>query len=224
MPVHAGHAGTRNHARDFLHGVVKAGSDWQHNQQRAAARVARQNGFVVLMPRGRMGAGSQKFFDHWNWPTSVNGQKLYEKAVLDEWRNARAIVEQRRDRPFAKMYVFGFSAGAYYAVSLALGNRFAADGFAAFAGGGAARDSARHLARVRPRTPIYVGWGLKDKAHGDPAKLAKVLKAAGWPHKAGARRGVGHAMTDSQVRDAIAFFERKRTALPRSGNRQASKR
>ena len=196
----------------FLHGVVKGGSDWQYNQQRAAARVAQQNGFVVLMPRGRMGAGSQKFFDHWNWPTSVTGQKLHEQEVLNEWRRARSIVEQRRQRPFEKLYVFGFSAGAYYAVSLALGNRFAANGFAAFAGGGAARDSVRRLSRVRPRAPIYVGWGLKDKARRDPEKLAKVLKAAGWPHKASARRGVGHAMTDSQAREAMSFFERKRPA------------
>ena len=200
----------------FLHGVVKEGTDWQYNQQRAAARVARQNGFVILMPRGRMGAGSQKFFDHWNWPTSVSGQRLYETAVLDEWRNARAIVEQRRGLAFERVYVLGFSAGAYYAVSLALGNRFAADGFAAFAGGGAARDTARHLRRVRPRIPIYVGWGLKDKARGNPAKLAKVLKAAGWPHKASARRGVGHAMTDSQVREAISFFEKKLAARART--------
>ena len=194
----------------FLHGVVKEGTDWQYNQQRAAARVARQNGFVVLMPRGRLGAGSQRFFDHWNWPTSVAGQKLYEREVLDEWRSARAIVEQRRERPFERVYVFGFSAGAYYAVSLALGNRFAANGFAAFAGGGAAKDSARRLARVRPRAPIYVGWGLKDKARRDPERLVKVLKAAGWPHKASARRGVGHAMTDSQAKDAMSFFEGKR--------------
>jgi poly(3-hydroxybutyrate) depolymerase len=205
----------------FLHGVVKEGTDWQYNQQRAAARVARQNGFVVLMPRGRMGgAGSQKFSDHWNWPTSVEGQKLYEKAVLDEWRSARAIVEQRRGIAFDRVYVLGFSAGAYYAVSLAIGNRFAADGFAAFAGGGAARNTARHLRRVRPRIPIYVGWGLKDKARDDPAKLAKVLKAAGWPHKASARRGVGHAMTDSQVREAIAFFEKKLAARARTGKQQ----
>ena len=194
----------------FLHGVVKAGSDWQYNQQRAAARVAMQNGFVVLMPRGRMGAGSQKFFDHWNWPTSVAGQKLHEREVLEEWRRARTIVEARRERPFERLYVIGFSAGAYYAASLALGNRFAANGFAAFAGGGASRDSARRLARVRPRIPIYVGWGLKDKARRDPEKLAKVLKAAGWPHKASARRGVGHAMTDSMVADAMSFFEAKR--------------
>jgi predicted esterase len=194
----------------FLHGVVKEGTDWQYNQQRAAARVARQNGFVVLMPRGRLGAGSQKFFDHWNWPTSVAGQKLYEREVLDEWRSARAIVEQRRERPFEKVYVFGFSAGAYYAVSLALGQRFPANGFAAFAGGGAAMDSARRLAKIRPRAPIYVGWGLKDKARRDPQRLAKVLKAAGWPHKASARRGVGHAMTDSQAKDALSFFEGKR--------------
>jgi dienelactone hydrolase len=194
----------------FLHGVVKAGTDWQYNQQRAAARAARQNGFVVLMPRGRMGAGSQKFFDHWNWPTSFAGQKLHEQEVLEGWRRAREIVEQRRERPFEKLYVIGFSAGAYYAVSLALGNRFTADGFAAFAGGGAAKDSARRLAAVRRRAPIYVGWGLKDKARRDPEKLARVLRTAGWPHKSSARRGVGHAMTDSMVADAMSFFEAKR--------------
>jgi predicted esterase len=194
----------------FLHGLVKVGSDWQYDQQRSAARVARQNGFAVLMPRGRVGAGSQKFADQWNWPTSMAGRERYEREVLDEWRSARASVEQRRGAPFERLYVFGFSAGAYYAASLALGNRFPADGFGVFAGGGAAKDAARHLSKVRPRAPIYVGWGMKDSARHDPERLAKALKAAGWPHKASGRRGVGHAMTDSQVRDAIAFFERKR--------------
>jgi predicted esterase len=200
----------------FLHGLVKVGSDWQHNQQRSAARVARQNGFAVLMPRGRVGAGSQKFADQWNWPTSVAGREQYEREVLDEWSAARAAVEQRRGLPFERLYVLGFSAGAYYAASLALGNRFQADGFGVFAGGGAAKDTARHLRRMRSRTPIYVGWGMKDSARHDPERLAKALKTAGWPHKASGRRGVGHAMTDSQVRDAIAFFERKRT--PRASN------
>ncbi len=196
----------------FLHGLVKVGSDWQYNQQRSAARVAKQNGFAVLMPRGRVGAGSQKFADQWNWPTSLAGQQRYEREVLDEWRAARATVEARRGVPFERLYVLGFSAGAYYAASLATGNRFHADGFGVFAGGGAGKDAARHLSKVRPRAPIYVGWGMKDSARHDPEQLARALKAAGWPHRAAGRRGVGHAMTDSQVREAISFFERKSAA------------
>src|SRR5262245_52996220 len=62
----------------FLHGVVKYGTTWQWNGERAVARAAKANGFEAIMPRGRVGAGSKKFADFWNWPGSAEGQKQYE--------------------------------------------------------------------------------------------------------------------------------------------------
>lgn len=194
----------------FLHGVVKVGTSWQHNQQRAAARFARQNGFEALMPRGRVGAGSKKFADHWNWPTSAEGQKTLESEIIDEWMAARAELEKRNGREFSRVYVFGFSAGAYYAASLALRGRLPVDGYGIFAGGGAPKHVERWARGVSPKPPIYVGWGTKDKARRDPQKLARALRTMKWKHRAVPRRGVGHTMTDAQVREAFRFLEKAR--------------
>ena len=194
----------------FLHGVVKVGTTWQHTQQQAAARFAKQNGFAALMPRGRVGAGSTKFADHWNWPTSAAGQKEHEAAVIDEWMAAKDALEQKNGKPFARVYVFGFSAGAYYAASLALRGRLPVQGYGIFAGGGAPKHVERWARGVSPKPPIYVGWGTKDKARKDPQKLARALRAMSWKHRAVGRRGVGHTMTDAQIREAYAFLSGKK--------------
>lgn len=193
----------------FLHGVVKVGTTWQWAQQQALARFAKQNRFEVLLPRGRVGAGSHKFSDHWNWPTSAEGQKNLEPEVLQEWKDARAELERRNGRPFERVYVFGFSAGAYYAASLAMRGRLEVDGYGVFAGGGAPNGVERWARGVRPKPPIYVGWGTKDKARKDPQKLARALSKLKWKHRAVPRRGVGHTMTDAQVREAFEFLKKR---------------
>jgi predicted esterase len=192
----------------FLHGVIKVGTDWQHAQQLALARFAKRNGFAVLMPRGRVGAGSNKFADHFNWPTAAAAQTTLEPEIIGEWMAAKAELEQRNGRPFARMYVFGFSAGAYYAASLALRGRLPVQGYAVFAGGGAPKHVLRWARGVKPKPPIYVGWGSKDKARKDPQNLAKALAAMKWKHRAVGRAKVGHTMTDAQVRDAFEFLSR----------------
>lgn len=193
----------------FLHGVIKLGTDWQYNQHLALARAAKANGFEVLLPRGRVGAGSKKFADHWNWPSSVEGQKAYEDEVIAEWMDAKAKLEEKNGRPFEKVYVFGFSAGAYYAASLALRARISVDGYGVFAGGGAPKGVERWAKGIRTRPPIYVGWGGKDKARKDPQRFAKALRALGWSHKAVGRKKVGHSVTDAQIREAIAFLGKR---------------
>lgn len=190
----------------FLHGVIKVGTDWQYNQHLALVRAAKANGFEVLLPRGRVGAGSKKFADHWNWPSSAEGQKVYEAEVIAEWMAAKQTLEERNGRPFEQVYVFGFSAGAYYASSLALRGRMQVDGYGVFAGGGAPKGVERWAKGVRPRPPVYVGWGGKDKARKDPQRFAKALKAMGWRHKAIGRRKVGHSVTDAQIKEAMAFL------------------
>ncbi len=193
----------------FLHGVIKVGTDWQYNQHLALVRAAKANGFEVLLPRGRVGAGSKKFAEYWNWPTSVAGQKEHEDPVIAEWMEAKKVLEERNGRPFEKVYVFGFSAGAYYAASLALRGRIPVDGYGVFAGGGAPKGVERWAKGVRPRPPIYVGWGGKDKARKDPQRFARALRALGWSHKAVGRKKVGHSVTDAQIREAIAFLGKK---------------
>lgn len=190
----------------FLHGVIKEGTTWQYAQQLALKRFATQNGFEVIMPRGRLGAGSARFADHWNWPTSVSGQKQYESAVIDEWMQAKDALEKKNGKAFERVYVFGFSAGAYYAASLMLRGRLKVQGFAVFAGGGAPKHVERWAKGVQPKVPVYVGWGEKDRAKKDPKGLAQALAKMKWKHRAKGRRGVGHSMTDAQVREAVKFL------------------
>lgn len=190
----------------FLHGVVKYGTTWQWNGEKAVARAAKANGFEAIMPRGRLGAGSKKFADHWNWPSSVEGQRQFEEEVLAEWMSAKQTLEARNGRPFARVYIFGFSAGAYYATSLALRGKIHVDGYGIFAGGGAPGHVERWAKGIRPKPPIYVGFGYKDKAHKDPEKLGRALRAMSWPSRVVGKKGVGHSMTDAGVREAIAFL------------------
>jgi predicted esterase len=193
----------------FLHGVTKLGTTWQWNGQRGVARAARANGFEVIMPRGRIGAGSKKFADYWNWPSSAEGQRTLEGEVIAEWLAAKAKLEERNGRPFQHVFVFGFSAGAYYAASLALRARTTVDGYAVFAGGSAPKGVERWAKGTHPKVPIYVGYGFRDKAHRDPQRLGRALRRMGWKHRVVGRRKVGHSMTDAQVREAIAFLAGK---------------
>lgn len=203
----------------FLHGLTKLGTTWQHNGQRGLARAAKANGFEVIMPRGRLGAGSSKYADHWNWPGSVAGQQSVEDEVLDEWLAAKRTLEERNGKPFERVYVFGFSAGAYYAASLALRGRLGVDGYGVFAGGGAPKGVERWAKGTQPKTPIYVGYGHKDKARRDPQRLGRALRAMGWKHRVVGRKNVGHSMTDAQIREALRFLDGK----PADGSRQKAK-
>ncbi|MBI3203588.1 MAG: dienelactone hydrolase family protein [Myxococcales bacterium] len=201
----------------FLHGLTKLGTTWQWNGQRGLARAAKAHGFEVITPRGRLGAGSSKYADHWNWPSSAEGQNSVEPEVLAEWKAAQELLEKRNGRPFARVWVWGFSAGAYYATSLALRGRVPVAGYAVFAGGGAPKGVERWAKGTRPKPPVYVGYGHKDRARKDPARLGRALRAMGWKSMVVGRPGVGHSMTDAQVREAVAFLQSgkaPRTAPP----------
>ena len=208
----------------FLHGLTKLGTTWQWNGQRGLARFAKAHGFEVIMPRGRLGAGSKKYADMWNWPGSYEGQKTVEEEVLAEWKAAQKALEERNGKPFARVWVFGFSAGAYYAASLALRARVSAAGYAVFAGGGAPKGVERWARATQPKPPIYVGYGGKDRAKKDPQKLGHALKAMGWKSMLVGRPKVGHSMTDGQVREAVAFLRGEKTkAAPASATQAQTK-
>ncbi len=198
----------------FLHGVVQPGTTWQWAQQTGIARAADQNGFTVIMPRARRGYGPGNMHDWWTWPTSVAAQHQVEDDVVSEWMQAKQTLEARAGRPFDRVYVFGFSSGAYYGASLALRGRLEVDGYAVFAGGSAPDGAPRWAAHVRPRPPIYVGYGEKDAtAKRDTRRLANALRALHWPHRYVGHRNVGHSMTDSQIREALALFESRSPTL-----------
>jgi predicted esterase len=201
----------------FLHGVVKPDSGWQHAQQRAAARAGATHGFSVLMPRGRRGHGPRGMEDWWTWPTGAAAQAKIEGEVIEGWARARAALEAKAGERFERVWIFGFSNGAYYATDLALRARLAsggaagrtgdgADGFAVFAGGSGAAYLERAAKQAKVRAPLFVGWGGKDAAHGDQVKLAAMLRRLGWPSKSEAAPRAGHTMVDKHVADAVRFL------------------
>ena len=198
----------------FLHGVVKPDTSWQWAQQRGVARAAEAHGFTVIMPRGRALIGPKGMETWWTWPTSATAQAKVEDELLAEWEGARTFLEDRSTRPFERVWVFGFSNGAYYATSLAMRGRLArapaalhADGFAAFAGGSGASYLQKAGRETKSRAPFFVAWGEKDPAHADQVSLAKMLRGLDWPSKSESAKRAGHAMTDKQVSDAVRFLD-----------------
>lgn len=204
----------------FLHGVIKPDSGWQWAQQRAAARAA-SHGFAVLMPRGRQGIGPKGMEDWWAWPTGATAQASVEAEVIAGWAAAREAIEKKSGKPFERVWIFGFSNGAYYAADLALRGRLASpggvmkvDGFGVFAGGSGAPHLERAGRAASERAPVFVGWGGKDPAHGDQIKLARLLRSLGWPSRSAGAPRAGHLMTDQHVADAVKFLRATRPASP----------
>jgi dienelactone hydrolase len=198
----------------FLHGVIQPDTGWQWAQQRGAARVGAKHGFSVLMPRGRRGIGPKTMEDWWTWPTAASAQKTHEDALIAEWDAARAELERSNGKRFERVYVFGFSNGAYYATSLAMRGRLPVSGYGVFAGGSGATYLERAGAKTKQRAPIFVGWGGKDKAHGDQVALVRMLRKLNWPSKSLGQKRAGHAMTDDQVAQAVAFLAGPPAAQP----------
>jgi predicted esterase len=194
----------------FLHGVVKPDTGWQHQQQRAIARAARVNGFDVIMPRGRRGIGPKGMQDWWTWPTGVAAQQKVEPELLQEWDGARTELETRRGASYAKVLVFGFSNGAYYATQLALRGKAPGHGSAVFAGGASGDWLERHAKAAKARVPLYVEAGSRDRAAiGDARRLREMLQRLGWPHRFVERKGGGHSMPDAGLEAAFGYLSEK---------------
>ncbi len=207
----------------FLHGVTQPGSGWQWTFQRAAARIAESRGLTVIMPRGRRGNGPKGEEDWWAWPTSEHAQETIEADVLAEWSTAQAELEQRAGQKFERVWIFGFSNGAYYATSLALRGRLSADGdtkhpiadgFAVFAGGSGASYLKAAAAHTTTRPRFFVAWGGKDPAHGDQVELAALLRNLSWPSRSDPSKNAGHTATDKQLSDAVAFLNGETGVAP----------
>ncbi len=189
----------------FLHGLVDEGSGWQHNQQRGMARAAKKWGFAMIAPRGRPGLGPKRRADQIGWPTAESARESVEGEVLAEWQAARKSLEARSEAPFDRVWVMGFSNGAYYASSLALRGKLDVDGYAVFAGGSAFPGAERLARATKSRRPVFVGVAAKDSTGKDGASLVKLLKRLGWPHK-GSTRNVGHTVADAHLEAAIEFL------------------
>ena len=189
----------------FLHPLTKAESDWQWEQQRTLWTAAKKHRFSLLAPRGRRGLGPGRSPDVLAWPTSPKTQELVEDELLAEWQSARTQLEKRRGRAFAQVWVFGFSNGAYYATSLAVRERFPAQGYGVFAGGSGGKYTQLLGAKATQRAPIFVGYGTRDPARADMKSLVSTLKTIGWRFQVHTQ-AVGHWVTYEQLRRAVHFL------------------
>ncbi|HEU5074395.1 MAG TPA: hypothetical protein VFU02_09485 [Polyangiaceae bacterium] len=189
----------------FLHSLVRANSDWQYEQQRLMMRTASAMNVAVLMPRGRAGIGPGQDPRTLAWPGSPRTQELYEEAVIAEWDHARAQIEAQRGRGFGRVLIFGFSNGAYYATTLAVRQRYSADGYGLFAGGTGSKYNRLLASRSGARVPVFVGYGTKDPAVSDMRSLARMLDDLGWPHQVKTAK-IGHWVSDAQLQSAIRFL------------------
>lgn len=192
----------------FLHTLVKAGSSWQWEQQRTMWTAATRHGFSLLVPRGRPGIGPGRAPDVVAWPTATKAQALLEDELLDEWQRARAELEARRGRPFRRVWIFGFSNGAYYATSLALRGKLPVSGYGVFAGGAGGKYHRIVGAKAKHRAPLFVGFGTRDPAHHDMRELLSTLKTLGWSFGS-TSQPVGHIVTDEQLRRGVQFLSAK---------------
>lgn len=198
----------------FLHGVTNVGSGWQLATIRGMANYAREYKFALIAPRGVLREASEDKDAAYAWPNAALSRQQTEAGVLKSWADARATLEARTGKKFDRVFVFGFSSGAYYASSLALRGKPVADGFAVFAGGGAPYSQAM-LANVRHRPPVFVGYGLKDKsAIKDARKLAAALRAVRWKHREMAVPKAGHTITTAEFREAITWLGKNAASAP----------
>jgi predicted esterase len=189
----------------FLHSLVRTNSAWQYEQQRLMMRTAAALQFAVLMPRGRPGIGPGRAPNVLAWPGSPQMQDAIEDEIIAEWDNARARIEERQGRAFRRVFVFGFSNGAYYTTTLAVRDRYRADGYGIFAGGNGSRYNRLLASRTERRAPIFVGYGTKDPARAHMGSLARMLADLHWQHRV-KTAPIGHWVSDAQLLAAVRFL------------------
>lgn len=188
----------------FLHGLTGVGGTWHWDQQRMYVRLAKRHQFSALIPRGRRGIGPGRDPDILGWPNSQRAQTEVEHDVLADLAQARKALEERAGK-FGAVFVFGFSAGAYYATSLMLREKIDVDGFAAFAGGSGNDYQELQAKRVKKRIPMFLGYGRKDPDRKRQQELARMLANLNWPHRVVAEN-IGHTVTNEQVTAALEFL------------------
>jgi len=180
----------------FLHGAIANDVTWQHTQERALARQAKQSHFEAIFPRSPLTPGG------YVWPGSVAAQEAVENEVISAWTRARRTLEARNKKPFDDVFVMGFSSGAYFVSSLALRGKLKVDGYAVFAGGGGfvqAEAPAR-------KPPVFVGVCAEDKQTRDHSRAFGAAAAArGFPTRVD-EQPIGHMFGDVHVAHAITYL------------------
>jgi predicted esterase len=180
----------------FLHGMIGKDVDWQWLQERALTRQAKQSKFEAIFARAPLTSGG------YVWPGSLAAQETSEQELIDGWNEARAFLEKRNGRRYDKVFLMGFSSGAYFVSSLALRGRVDFDGYAVFAGGagGLAAPDVAHKA------PVFVGVCAEDRQTASHSRgFGGALAARGWPHRVD-EQPIGHMFGDVHVAHAIAYL------------------
>jgi predicted esterase len=188
----------------YLHGIVPPTkvSRQKTNFQTVVGQASRRAGVAALLPRGRQGLAPKGHDGWWSWPTSGESYRDHAGELIAELATKRQKLEALTGARFARVYVGGSSAGAYFVVALALSGDLRADGFAAIAGG--AIRPGRDLSQLE-RTPFYVGYGSHDTVSESSRFLAEQLRHAGWPVLL-AVHPLPHGAAEVYLDEAFAFF------------------
>ena len=188
-----------------LHGVVPPPreSPQKTNLQKVVFDASRHAGAAALLPRGDKGLAGEKYRDWWGWPTGEAAYRAHSARLVKRISDKRAALEDVAGVRFARVYLSGSSAGAYYVAALALHGAIEVDGFGAMSGG-SGRATAE-LAGLAPK-PFYVGYGAHDTSVGGAARaLGELLRGAGWPVKV-AEHPLGHGAKRIYLDEAFVFW------------------
>lgn len=184
----------------WLHGVIGKKTDWSQKHQKMLQRVAKASNVEVIFPK------APEADTVYAWPGTAESQEKKEGALIDQWMNAKTILEKRENKSYDEVFVFGFSSGAYFTSSLAMRGRVDVDGYAVFAGGQpmpAKTEPVTHFA------PVFVGVCADDAQTANHSRaFGGSLAAAGIPRMVSEQR-VGHGLSEVHWVQALAFLRNK---------------
>jgi predicted esterase len=188
----------------FLHGAIAKNTTWSWNHERQILRLAKAHGIEVMFPRSPLTETG------YVWPGTADSQERVEQRLIDNWMDAKSVLEKRENRTYDEVFVMGFSSGAYFTSSLAMRGRVDVDGYAVFAGG---QPMPAPAAPVVRRAPVFIGVCADDPtgtaAHS--RAFASSVAAAGIPRLV-VEQHVGHGLDHVHFNSALAFLRRQREA------------
>ena len=183
----------------YLHGTYQGHAlpeDW------AAANLAVQRGFAVVVPRGKrdLCAWRAEYKDHLCWPEDPEDTQA-AKNVVNEWERVLWQVDALLEGGTHKRYVLGSSKGGSFASFLAMQSLFPAQAYAVVNGGPmVASPSAKKAA------PMLLVAGQDSPEQMQKVKtLHDALAFASWPHAFCPRAGSA-ALSAGDVETALRFF------------------
>lgn len=183
----------------FLHGAVAKNTTWQWNHMRGMKQLATGNHVDIVFPR------SPKSDVGYVWPGSLEAQEKVEQGLVDQWMNAKRVLEDRAGKKYDDVFVMGFSSGAYFVSSLAMRGRLDVDGYATMAGGQAMGARATPIDRF---APVFVGVCANDDGSAAHSRaFAGALSTAGIP-RAVSEQPVGHGLSHVHFNGALGYLRK----------------